>query len=111
FHVTGVQTCALPIYVARSSALAAPIRAARAKVQQAGMGKASGRARVEPCLRTSRAAVVHCVTACPAGRCRKMAALECCEDPTRIRTCGAPGEARTRHSWARKPDVSLHPFD
>src|SRR5256885_10222348 len=32
----------------------------------ARMGKASGRARVEPCLRTSRAAGVHCVTDCVA---------------------------------------------
>src|SRR5437879_3621925 len=97
--------------VARTSVLAAPIRAARAMVRQARMGKASGPARVEPCLRTSRATVVHCVTAYLAGRSRKMAGPECCEDPTRIRTCGARGEARTRQCRARKSGGSLHPLD
>src|SRR2546423_10939105 len=84
--------------VARSSALVTPIRAARAMVQLARMGKASGRARVEPRLRTSRAAGVHCVTDCVAGcYCQT-------RDPTLLRRSNMnrefprAGEARTRHS-------------
>src|SRR5919197_4552623 len=94
--------------VARSRTLATPIRAPRATVRRARMGKASGRLGSSLAFARVVRPVFNWVTDYLGRCCGKNAGVLCCNDPTSNRNCGPRGDARTRQYCS---GGSLHPLD